>query len=201
LFRQTFGNGDTAIREGHSGPLAEPQNGSRNAAPFSMLIVETVVGHDDPQPKSARERREQCRTNGVDVQDIGTAEGSADHPQESMDERFEARNMRRPNASDRNVAPSCPSIFYHGAVANNRLDSAPEFGQRTRQFLDVFFHATLHVRKAAHSEHGDAKDALPLLDDVGTFGRRTCPTLFPPGIEALACRVFHELAALVLARC
>src|SRR5271166_1422644 len=109
LLRQTFGDSDTAIREGHSSPFAEPQNGSRNAAPFSMLIVEAVVGHDNPQPKSARERREQCRTNGMDVQDIGTPEGSADHPQEGMDERFEARNMRRPNASDRNVAPSCRS--------------------------------------------------------------------------------------------
>ena len=71
-----------------------------------MLVVEAVVGHDDLQPESARERREQCRSDGMDVKNIGTPESSAHDPQESMNEGFEARNMRRPNASDRNVAPS-----------------------------------------------------------------------------------------------
>ena len=102
--------------------------------------------------------------------------------------------MRRPNANDRNVAPSCRSIFRHVAAASNRLDAAPKFGQRASQLLGVFFHATLHVRKAAHSQHGDAQDAPPLLDDVGGVRAPDVSPLFPPGVELLARSMFHKLA-------
>jgi len=165
-FCQTVRDGDAAVGKRHSRPFPEPQDRAREAAPFFMFVVAAVAGHHDPQSQRAGERRKECRSDGMDVQDVGSIEGGPQHAQEGMNESLDAGAARGPDARELDAAPPRGSSFCDVAAAHDCFHVAAEAGERTRQLFGVLFRPTLHIGKAAYAQHGHAQGAPPQPFDL-----------------------------------
>ena len=133
--------------------------------------------YHDPQSESAGQRRKQRRSDGMDMQDVGSYKRRPQHTEKSMDESLKAGDPRSPDPRQLDAAPSRVARLCHITAADDRFDATSERDQRASQVLGVLLHTALHVRKAADSEHGDAQGAAAalLLDPrhVGDLIHRT----------------------------
>lgn len=119
---QRRADANDAVGETRRQLLAEPQRRARGPAPFRSHEISRMVRDDDLEAEHPRQRREQGRTDAVNVDDMrADADGGVEQRQARMDQRFEPAGTRRPKRANIDTA-KLRGAGGHVAAARQDLD-------------------------------------------------------------------------------
>ena len=161
-------HGDRPVREADSEPLARAQQHLREAAPLLALVVVRVVRQDDAQAEQARERREQTRAHGVQVQDVRPLHAGVQHAEQRVHGRLDApRLVGLQRYVSRMPCHSAGCARAGSRAALHDFDVAAHAREQRIELARVRLDAALHVDDAAQTDHHDAQRAVALLCATG----------------------------------